>query len=627
LKPTALATFLLASSASIALSQLGIGSASAATSPVAARFFGTSFSWANQGSATVAVAANARSLTITQPAHPNSTDQAALATPMLAGPACYTILYQSPNVGSLYNGGMFLQNAATGMVTIFQDIYANGAGSNLLVGTESNFQGGQLNILTPYGGRAAFLLDAQFFLRICTDGTYVSFGASPTGLANTFQPIYSTTLAALGNPDHVGFFEDADPQFGQTGAGVVTLNRWLVTPANTPQYAIGGGDLTNGYITTPNFPISDNAPVPAKTTIPSLPDGLGLASGAAYKAYYDFTPTGNVNIRAKLNAHVYFQDMVGNQDTIVGTDGIEGDTVSNWSQPRLYPAANQFNLLNFMPGGLNTGSVCSLNNTAAGCVPGHIYGTLIRFPTAIQLGDIVHVRMQGGNDPLWYQGFVLYAGVEKTPGPGGNPYEPALGPNPLLDPNCYGENDAFEGYRYSSAWPVGTTLKMGVVPVGSYGLNSNGQCWSVAPYVQYAANGPNFSYVPAGANPYTTKPVWQLLNTTTYSGMHDYVVELLNDGTHRIRYFFDGHLVATEYYEQSPTTPGWYLELTNQTVANFNPELGSAVAGVAPNAPVKGGSFSATYSLIEIIHGSVTTIAQPLDTNGASPNGDPIGLN
>ena len=200
------------------------------------------------------------------------------------------------------------------------------------------------------------------------------------------------------------------------------------------------------------------------------------------------------------------------------------------------------------------------------------------------------------------------------------------------DPNCYGENDILDGYRASAQWAIGTTLKMGVIPIKGYADNTNGECFKTAPYVKYAANGPNFSYVKAGSADYITKPLWQLQKTNTYSSLHDYVIELKNDGSNIINYYFDGSLVSSEYYEQSPTNPGWSLHLTSQTVANFNPELGSALSeqangGIPPNSPIAGGSFSATYSVIEVIYGSVSAISQPLDTNGASPSGDPIGLN
>ena len=620
---------MVVASANVAHSQAVLGTLLklVADGTVVATINGSTFSWANQAGASVVSSNSKKMLTITQSAHPNTTNQAVLATRMALGAACYATYYQNPNAGSSYSSGMFLQNAASGSITVFQDIYPNGAGSNILVGTEKTFQGDALNYLTPYGSYAAFLSNAQFFLRICTDGVNVTFGASPTGLANSFQIILTTTLLALGNPDHVGFFEDANPVVGQSDSGVMLANLWQASATNTPQAKAPGGDRTNSFLTSPNFPVSDNAPIPAPGVVPSLPGRLSLSAGAVYKAYYDFTPHGNVNNRTTLDSDVYYQHLYGNQYSIIGTDGIEGDISSNWSQPRLYPAGDPFNVLNFTPSGLNTGTTCSQNNTAPGCTKGHMYGTLVRFPTAIQKGDIVHVRMQSGNDPLWYQGFVLYSGTMKTPGPGGNPYDPKLGPNPLIDQNCYGEDDLFEGYRYSADWAIGTTLKLGVIPTLSYAQNANGECFKTAPFVQYAANGPNFGYVPAGANSYTTKPLWHLLNTTTYGAMHDYVAEILDDGTNRIRYYFDGYLVATEYYEQSPTTPGWFLELANQTVANFNPELAVALSGVTPNKPIKGGSFSATYSLIEVIHGTVSAIGQPLDTNGASPNGDPIGLN
>ena len=196
---------------------------------------------------------------------------------------------------------------------------------------------------------------------------------------NTFQNLYTTTLAALGSPDHIGFFEDAFPTEGETFDGIMHVNKFNATQNYTPSAPIPGGDMTNGFITVPNFPASDAAPKPAAGTVPSLPGGLSLSSGATYKAYYNFTPSGNVTSRGKLNSDVYYQSIYGNENTILGSDGIEGDTASNWSEPRLYPTGSSYNLLNFTSAGLNLGVACSLNNTSAGCTQGNIYGTLVAF--------------------------------------------------------------------------------------------------------------------------------------------------------------------------------------------------------------------------------------------------------
>ena len=598
---------------------------------VVATINGSTFSWANQASATVTVNAGNTSATISQPAHVGTSNQAALTTVLPSEAACYTTGYQNNDIGSYYNSGMFLQNAATGQIVNMQDIYANDSSSNIYINSETNFQQAGQSTLYGSNGFPNFYAGIKFFMRICSDGTNVTFSASPTGAANSFQVYLTTTLSALGNPDHIGLYEDAAPAAsgGETFNGTEYINSWQAYQNNTPQAAALGGDSTNGFIPTPNFPASDNSPVPARGTVATLPNGLSVSSGATYKAYYDFTPNGNTFNRARLDNEFYYQDISGNQRTNIGTDGIEGDSwitnpASNGTQPRVYPQSSASSLLHFSSNGLNTGTTCAVNNTS--CSPGQLFGTLLRFPTQIQRGDIVHVRMQTGNSPLWYQAFVLYNGTMKTPGPGGDPYDPSLGTNPVYGP-CYGENDILDGYWFNQNWAIGTSLKMGVVPVGSYAANSNGQCFKTPPYVSYAANGPTFAYTKAGSSQYITKPEWQIVNgTQTYSGFHDYVVELKNDGSNLINYYFDGYLVSTEYYEQGSGTPGWTLELTNQTAPGF-PPASSQEGSIQPNNPINGGTYSATYQLIEVITGSVTGITQPLDTNGAARGGDPIGLN
>ena len=156
------------------------------------------------------------------------------------------------------------------------------------------------------------------------------------------------------------------------------------------------------------------------------------------KAAYDFTPTGNVTNRATLDADFYDQSFFGAQQCNTGNDGIDGDHAATFTVARTYPASSPYNLLNFTSKGLNLGVVCSLDNTAAGCTQGNVYGTLLRPPVVIQKGDIVLVRMQGGNSPQYYTAPAGYGGVQTTPGPGGNPYNAPAGQ--VYDSNCYDEN-------------------------------------------------------------------------------------------------------------------------------------------------------------------------------------------
>ena len=234
---------------------------------------------------------------------------------------------------------------------------------------------------------------------------------------------------------------------------------------------------------TPNFPVSDAAPTEATPSIP----GMTLAPGAVSKAAYVFTPGGATDTRAKLDAQMYYQSIFGNQTTNQGDDGIEGDTASNWTRSRTYPESSPYNLLAFGPDGLNLGTICSQNNTQAGCTAGHLYGAIMRLPTIIQRGDIVSITMRTGRSPRFYFGGAIYAGAQLTPGPGGRPYEVKDGLK--YDQTCYGEQDIGNDDYAVADVPVGQQIKIGVVPDSSYGKNAHGACFVHAPHVVYAAVG------------------------------------------------------------------------------------------------------------------------------------------
>ena len=369
-------------------------------------------------------------------------------------------------------------------------------------------------------------------------------------------------------------------------------------------------DATQNWNVLPNFPLSDVAPTVAT---PTLPDGLTLAPGAVSKADYDFTPVGNVRDRPTLDSLVYYQSIYGNQNVNTGNDGIEGDTASNWTRPRVYPASSPYNLLNFTSDGLNLGVTCSQNNTAAGCTQGNIYGTLVRFPTAIQLGDIGMVRIRTGASPLFYQGPAEYAGVQKTPGARGQwPYSPPASLS--YDWTCYGENDLLDDYLTAGV-ATGHQLKIGVEPIYSYAQNTNHQCYTVPPHVVYASNGWNFQYF--ANTPWT--PYFNIRHKNTSDKFHTIVWTRPNDGSHLIHYYYDGAPVLTEYYEQSPTNPGWSLVLSNQTIPAFlQPNY---YQNIQPNdgGPIVNGAWSMTVSNVKIITGTIIASKLP-GPNGANNN-------
>lgn len=384
-----------------------------------------------------------------------------------------------------------------------------------------------------------------------------------------------------------------------------------------------GPDLTQNYIRAPNFPGSDVLPT---ERVPKLLDGLALDPGAVSKAAITFTPGGTTDTRTKLDTQMYYNSIFGDQNRVTGDDGIEGDTASNFTRPRHYDPANRFNVLNFTRSGLNVGTVCSLNNTPAGCTRGHLYGGMIRLPTVILPGDIVSVTMRTGNSPLFYTGVAMYAGVQTTPGPGGRPYE---GRGSLHYGACYGEIDGTDNYEEPNVM-AGHQLKMGVVPSGSYAENAAGQCYKRAPHEVYDANGRHFIYHPNHGYPF-----FEIVGAPTYAGMHTYTWWVTNNGSNLVYYFFDGMLVHIQYYESAlpfytdangaRRRIGYSLVIASQTIPVFlNPDhdISTGVyAHIIPNdgGPIVGGPWSATIQAIKIIHGSISPKA--LAASAVDPNG------
>lgn len=386
---------------------------------------------------------------------------------------------------------------------------------------------------------------------------------------------------------------------------------------------IGAEDETQDYLRTPNFPESDQAPVEA---VPVLPDGLALAPGAVSKAAMVFTPRGSTGSRSKLDAQVYYNPIFGNQTTVTGNDGIEGDTSSNFTRVRRYREGSRFDLLHFMPDGLNLGSICADNNAPSGCTPGRVYGAMIRLPTVIVPGDIVSLTMRTGNSPFFYIGAALYAAVQTTPGPGRDPYN---GTGALHYGACYGEIDLDDDYAVAGV-PVGHQLKMGALAEGSYAQNAGGQCYRHAPRQVYDAQGTHFRTHANGGHPYS-----EILGRPSFEGMHNYTLWLTGDGSHLVHYFYDGMLVSTQYYEPAlstypgpagrPVPVGYSLVIAAQTIPNF---LNAAhdpgappYTHIMPNdgGPIAGGAWSATIASIRIVHGALT--ASALAASRVDPNG------
>ena len=396
--------------------------------------------------------------------------------------------------------------------------------------------------------------------------------------------------------------------YGITGVSRVTEGA-AVTAQPVPV------DHTQSWLTYPNFPVGNDLPT---EKIPILRDGLVLAPGAVSRGYQDFTPSGNVNTRAMLDAQVYYNPLTGNQTVVTGNDGIDGSN-DYYAKMRRYAPGSPYDLHTFGPDGLSIGAIASQNNTAAGCTPGHIYGGMIREPTTILPGDIISVRYRLPTSvrawtPVW-----LFEGGQETPGPHGSPYA-GFGTTKTLLHNetndaAYYEYDLNDGYtRHENGVPQGHQVNTDYV-------TEKNTTFNVAPYRTYTANGPDFTFHPHGGPDFSSTNKIDLC-----AGMHDLVMAWRGDGSHLVDMYIDGKKYLQEYWEYNASTYTtadgvkkqipMHLIIGNQCIPNFLPSADKA--NLTPNDGIPG-SWGCTVAEIKIIRGSIANDASTVTDTNATP--------
>ena len=525
--------------------------------------------------------------------------------------------------GAAWGAQFVMKQTGTGANTLFR-IYASQGNVNILPvsGATDGAYHIEQNNGHAYGDEpssaATALNQLQVITFLCDGSTLSSYRngtrtfQTPAGSIGGLTGI--TAFVILDNPQ-------ADVYFGQIFSGapsVTQLNAELqrlatyYSVSNPGTLTLGPSapiapsviDYTQYWLTTPNYPASDNLPT---ETTPSLHDGLVLASGATSLAAMTFTPGGTTATRTALDAQVYYNPFTGNQDTVTGGDGIEGVTTC-YARVRRYAAGSTYDLHTFDANGLSLNCVASLNNTTAGCTNGTMYGGMIRLPTKILPGMVVSVvyRMPTSNIawcPVW-----LFEGTQSTPGPGGNPYSGFNTSSALIqgegNNNIYYEYDLNDGF-----WRPGFTNG---TQFNSSFVNEKSTTFTTQPYDVFCGGGPEFAFQ-KNQNP----PFVQLVNGGNMStSFNRLVMNWRNDGSNIVDMLFNGKVLRQQYWPYNPSTYtdasgvthqiAMHLLINNQCIPQFLPAANKTNIVPQDGGAIAGGPWSVTVQEIKIIKGNLT---------------------
>ena len=454
---------------------------------------GTSFTLLN-GTGASFTGGGTNPIVLNQTVHANTTQESVLSTAMTGKPACYAIQMTNPTLDSLYNSGLVMYNKGSGATTLMFDAYANNQGSNILVVTANDFNGTNPNVLSPYGAQP-YPSGSPFFQRICYDGTNYVFQASSTASVNGFNTIWTATAASLGNPDHVGFYVDADSQSSATYSGQITAT-WWATANYTPNAGEPGGDATQSFLSTVNLPTSDNLPA-VSGAVPD--DSIALPSGAAnvFQTVFGTSVTGaNVTTGAKLRSMFYTTFAEGNLNSALGSPSDNGQNGNSLfaGVARTYAVNDPNDVHQIKTDGLYLSNNCSQNHTH--CYPDQIYGGMIRLPTRFLPGGLLEIRYRAPAGPHAWSPMWLFSNQEILHGSTSPYVAPATYAQCDNTPNggpCYefDINDMFG--RQDGNTPMGQQLIWDIPNYGQY--YSAAHLYTTAVHDTYVGNNSVFNFI------------------------------------------------------------------------------------------------------------------------------------
>lgn len=344
--------------------------------------------------------------------------------------------------------------------------------------------------------------------------------------------------------------------------------------ANSP-----GTDPTATYCTKPNFPTYGTPTHPLPPDPWATPnDGLQLEpSGTNLFAigFGDYAQRpANLKTGEDVRDTFYMNYIVGNLNQTLGSPMDTGQGGNNVfaAVARHYAVGDPNDLHLIESDGLHLRAICSQNHTD--CSPGHVYAAMIRVPAELRPGMTVKVRYKSPAGEFSWAPIWMYSGSEKSPGPGGNPYQGYGTSTSLVQlpvSHHIFEIDLNDNFpRWYNSQPVATGSQF------DYGTpNGYGVVWQTPPHPLFWANGNGFKYHPEGQPPFEELPLnWS-------SNFHDLVLSWQTDN--QLFEFVDGVLVAASYMEYPATTyqdgfdgnktktMAMHLMIGNQAIPSFAP--------------------------------------------------------
>jgi hypothetical protein len=469
---------------------------------------GSTFGWNNQGTASISGTGTPSSpLKLLDPRHANATNAKSLMTKLASGPATYTVAMDNPNGNGGYNLGMYLYSSTTGKYTLIDDSGANDAASNINVISETSLQGANAtNLFTAAAYSQYAVWTAETTYRIDTDGTNVNFSYSLSGTGNTYHILYTTTLAALGNPDHIGLFMDSastDSSYG-TYDGYTDIFGFAATSGDTPQ-AVGPGDATNTFLTTVNYPTTNILPqIPG-----SVPYG-NPSSVAGLTPYFDMifgtsgvvsgeTVAPNITSSTQFRNYIYTNYLEGNYGAAIGspqdTGQGYGEQSAFFSVNRTYPVGDPNDLIPVEADGLHVKALCAQNHNK--CTPEQIYAGYYRIPAYFRPGMVLEFDYI---PPVGYHSWFttwLFTGMQLTPYPNNNPYGTTNNGTPLAVSGSNGHeidlNDDFALSNTGCSSMVNGQLEYGAQLDFATPYSYYGETYSIAPHTSYSLGSGNWN--------------------------------------------------------------------------------------------------------------------------------------
>lgn len=299
------------------------------------------------------------------------------------------------------------------------------------------------------------------------------------------------------------------------------------------------GDATSTWLTVPNFPLTSALATNASA---ALPNGLALSPGATNAFSLTFGPQGNIQTGQQVRDTFFLNYLSGNQTTVIGSpiDTGQGDNNVFAAVVRHYNVGDPNDVHLMADDGLHLRAMCSNNHKD--CSPGKVWSGMIRLPFEFRPGMTLKVRYKSPLGDHSWASIWMFSGSQKSPGPGGNPYQGFGTPNTLIQPFTKAFeidwNDNFS--RVASGSPTGTQLDYGTPDI--YGIQ-----WGTKPHFTYWANG-------SGYTAHTDAPPYLQLPFNWGQGFHDLVGNWRNDGSNLIDLFVDGTMVAQSYMEYPADT-------------------------------------------------------------------------